>query len=44
MRINDIILAEIDINLIIHCKYNQIYIKLLHWELKASVIILSSSR
>ena len=36
MRIDDIILAKIDINLIIQCKYNQIYIKLIHSELKVS--------
>ena len=35
MRIDDIILAKIDINLIIQCKYNQIYIKLLHSEIKS---------
>ena len=36
MRIDDIILAKIDINLIIQCKYNQIYIKLIHSELNVS--------
>ncbi len=36
MRIDDIILAKININLIIQCKYNQIYIVLIHSELKVS--------